>query len=114
MSEPLVGPDAAEIEKAGPAFDGGEGAEPGAAVEPDAAEPGAAAEIDSEASGIPPVSSLSGDTDENGTSAAVPVDNSDDEPTAAEPAEAAEPTDAEPDMEPDAAEPADLESAADA
>ncbi|HEX7305318.1 SMC-Scp complex subunit ScpB [Lentzea sp.] len=28
MSEPLVGPDAAEIEKPGPAFDGGEGAEP--------------------------------------------------------------------------------------
>jgi segregation and condensation protein B len=44
MSEPLVGPDAAEIEKAGPAFDGGEGVEPGAAVEPGAGEHAEAAE----------------------------------------------------------------------
>ncbi|MDX3663410.1 SMC-Scp complex subunit ScpB [Streptomyces sp. ID05-26A] len=33
MSEPLVGPDAAEIEKPGPAFDGGEGAESGVATD---------------------------------------------------------------------------------
>ncbi|MCR3753363.1 SMC-Scp complex subunit ScpB [Lentzea californiensis] len=38
MSEPLVGPDAAEIEKPGPAFDGGEPEEPDAALD-DAAPP---------------------------------------------------------------------------
>ena len=43
MSEPLVGPDAAEIEKPGPAFDGGEPeATEVEAAEPDAAEPDAA------------------------------------------------------------------------
>ncbi|WP_376770837.1 hypothetical protein, partial [Lentzea indica] len=77
MSEPLVGPDAADIENPGPAFDGGE-----------------PAEVDPEGARVPPVSSLSGDTDENGTSEAEAVDNSGAEPEAAEP-EAAEPEAAE-------------------
>ncbi|MFD9705759.1 SMC-Scp complex subunit ScpB [Lentzea sp. NPDC059081] len=136
MSEPLVGPDAAEVEKPGPAFDGGgagaegDAAGGGAAAEPDAAlEDAAFAAVeleqpageaagavgdpvetgddaaladaapaavvldeseaaagagatDSAAAGAaggavpPPVSSLSGGTDENGTSDAEPVDNS--------------------------------------
>lgn len=78
MSEPLVGPDSAEVSKPGPAFDGegvvGEGAvADGAAVEDAAAE---SAESDTDPAGVPPVSSLSGGSDKNGTSEAMPVDNS--------------------------------------
>ncbi|MCP2246776.1 SMC-Scp complex subunit ScpB [Lentzea aerocolonigenes] len=83
MSEPLVGPDAAEIENPGPAFDGGEEAADAPAevgAEP-AAGGGPAAEAEADA-GVPPVSSLSGGTDENGTSEAGPVDNAEPEPAA--------------------------------
>ncbi|WP_232837287.1 SMC-Scp complex subunit ScpB [Lentzea terrae] len=68
MSEPVVGPDAAEVRNPGPAFDG----DGDTAAVPEAAEP---AEVDSAGAGVPPVSSLSSDTDENGTSEAEAVDN---------------------------------------
>ncbi|MFD4639309.1 SMC-Scp complex subunit ScpB [Lentzea sp. NPDC058436] len=97
MSEPLVGPDAAEVEKPGPAFDGGGAAgetaepetEPDAALDdaaPAAVELEEAAEPAAKRSGEtapPPESSLSGGTDENGTSEAESVDNSAAEPDAA-------------------------------
>ncbi len=66
MSEPLVGPDAAEVDNPGPAFDG-----EGTAPEATAGE----VETDPEPAGVPPVSILSSGTDENGTSEADPVDN---------------------------------------
>ncbi|SDG42912.1 segregation and condensation protein B [Lentzea fradiae] len=64
MSEPLAGPDAAEIADPGPAFD----ASGATGREVRDGEPTPA--------GVPPVSSLSGGTDENGTSADRAVDNS--------------------------------------
>ncbi|RAS65479.1 segregation and condensation protein B [Lentzea atacamensis] len=116
MSEPVVGPDAAEIENPGAAFDA-DGRVDDAAVVPEAAEP----EPEPEVAGVPPVSGSSGGTDEIGTSEAEAVDNSGTGPEPAadpeaepaadpEPAPAPEPepgpesdSEPEPEADPDAA-----------
>ncbi|WP_394616764.1 SMC-Scp complex subunit ScpB [Lentzea sp. JNUCC 0626] len=113
MSEPLVGPDAAEIEQPGPAFDGAQPADPEAAgqeadAEPDAAlddAAPAAVELE-EPAAEPDVPAAPESTEEPGDAAL------DDAAPAAvvldEPAEAPEP-EPEPEPEPD---PADSEDAA--
>ncbi|HUQ60996.1 SMC-Scp complex subunit ScpB [Lentzea sp.] len=82
MSEPLVGPDAAEIAKPGPAFDGGgTAAEPVAGAD-GAAEAGADGAAEAGTAVPPPGSSLSAGTDENGAADVEPVDGSAAEPGA--------------------------------